>query len=144
MPFKKKSKRGDFFISLNKSRAAESYVETVNDHNYVQNDIIINHNETDLGQSVEVGPCEIDLSWKNGRRVVQLDILAKGMYCCRCNVPLHLSNIVKERLFGLGSVLYIRCDNSMCNTVTDVHTGSRSSTGAYDINAKATIGNYKF
>ncbi|XP_071146651.1 uncharacterized protein [Mytilus edulis] len=75
-----------------------------------------------------------------GRRVVELDVLAREMYCCRCNLPLHLSNTVGERLFGLASVLLIKCDNSACLATTDVHTGKRTPNGSYCINSTVAIG----
>ncbi|CAC5422264.1 unnamed protein product [Mytilus coruscus] len=62
------------------------------------------------------------------------------MYCCRCNLPLHLSNTVGERLYGLASVLLIKCDNSACLATTDVHTGKRTPNGSYCINSKVAIG----
>ncbi|CAC5370053.1 unnamed protein product [Mytilus coruscus] len=77
-------------------------------------------------------------SWVLGRRIVEIDLLALGMYCCICKSPLHLSNTVGEKLFGLSGILMIRCD--LCDTVTDVQTGKRGPTGSYDINTKATIG----
>ncbi|CAC5361147.1 unnamed protein product [Mytilus coruscus] len=75
-----------------------------------------------------------------GRRVVELDVMAREMYCCRCNLPLHLSNTVGERLYGLASVLLIKCDNSACLATTDVHTGKRTPNGSYCINSKVAIG----
>ncbi|XP_052083925.1 uncharacterized protein LOC127721281 [Mytilus californianus] len=73
-----------------------------------------------------------------GRRIVELNVLAKGMYCCTCKCPLHLSNIVGERLFGLGGLKMVDCE--LCHTVTDVQFGKRGPSGSYDINTKASIG----
>jgi len=44
------------------------------------------------------------------------------------------------RLYGLGSVLHIKCDNSMCLATTDVHTRKRTPNGSYCINSKVAIG----
>lgn len=99
-----------------------------------------------LGASVDVHQtCQFkpipDDSWKSGRRIVELDVLAKRMFCASCNTPLHLSNIESERRYGLGSILFIRCQNNVCWALNDVKTGKRSQ-GAFDVNSKLALGNY--
>lgn len=47
-----------------------------------------------LGASVDVHhTCQFkpipDDSWKSGRRIVELDVLAKRIFCASCNTPLH-------------------------------------------------------
>ena len=45
-------------------------------------------------------------SWQEGRRVVELDLLADGLKSCqRCSQPLRLDDIIGERRFGLGLIL---------------------------------------
>ena len=44
---------------------------------------------TDIGQSENI-------SWKEGRRVVELEVLAEQLFCNKCNTPLHLKDIVGE------------------------------------------------
>lgn len=75
--------------------------------------------------------------WRSGRRVVELDVLAKLMYCVVCRTPLHLSNTEGEKRYGLASTLYIRCMN--CHVLNDVHTGKKSQR-SFDINLKLALG----
>ncbi|CAC5370270.1 unnamed protein product [Mytilus coruscus] len=125
---KNKSKRSNFFKTLNRSIK----LQNTNDHTYVK------HNYVDIGAEEEVEDeiegMMIDSNWQVGRRIVELGVLAEKMYCCRCNVPLHLHNTLHERTTGFGSYLQIICTNQKCITVTDVPTGS------FDITAKIVIG----
>ena len=41
------------------------------------------------------------MSWNIRKRFVELD-LVKNMFCCMCNVPLHLQYTVSERVWGGG------------------------------------------
>ncbi|CAG2206187.1 unnamed protein product [Mytilus edulis] len=134
----KKSKKAFFFKKLNNDRKNTSFQNAdLQDHNQYT------HYLTDIGCEVSIDEEIIDANksntWMEGRRVVELDVLAREMYCCRCNLPLHLSNTVGERLFGLASVLLIKCDNSACLATTDVHTGKRTPNGSYCINSKVAI-----
>lgn len=81
-----------------------------------------------LGASVDVHQTCLfkpipDDSWKSRRRIVGLDVLAKRMFCASCNASLHFSNIESERKYGLGSILFIRCQNNVCWALNDVKTG---------------------
>ncbi|CAG2250117.1 unnamed protein product [Mytilus edulis] len=133
----KKSSRSDYFKWLNDGRKLEDspQVGLRNDHgNYVCEYL-------DVGAEAELegdNTSDIPKSWAIGRRIVEWNILAEGMYCCTCKCPLHLSDIVGERLFGLGGLLMVDC--KLCHTVTDVHFGKRGPSGSYDINTKASIG----
>ena len=63
------------------------------------------------------------MSWNIRNRFVELDLLAKNMFCCMCNVPLHLQDTVSERVCGgegVRSHLCIGCSNLDCQTITDV------------------------
>ncbi|CAC5406413.1 unnamed protein product [Mytilus coruscus] len=60
------------------------------------------------------------------------------MYCTSCDARLHLSDIENERRYGLGSILFIRCQNSVCSSLNDVRTGKRNS-GTFDINSKLAL-----
>ena len=144
IPKIKKSKRSDFFKWFNEGKKLVmadppqlAQAGLRNDHkNYEIEDML------DIGAEIELkndtGRSE---SWKVGRRVVELEVLAKGMYCCSCKCPLHLTNTVGQRLYGLGGILMIECE--LCQTVTDVHLGKRGPSGSYDINTKASMGRYK-
>ncbi|CAC5399333.1 unnamed protein product [Mytilus coruscus] len=98
------------------------------------------HNLTDIGCEVTIDEEIIDVNknnaWMEGRRVVELDVMAREMYCCRCNLPLHLSNTV----VWFGKCITYKCDNSACLATTDVHTGKRTPNGSYCINSKVAIG----
>ncbi|XP_077863137.1 uncharacterized protein LOC144345911 [Saccoglossus kowalevskii] len=85
---------------------------------------------------------------KVGRRVVDLGVLARDLDACKqCSAPLRLSSCVGDKCYGLGCVLYVRCDNSACLLINRVYTGSRhrqegKTTGlpVWDINSKLAIG----
>uniref|UniRef100_A0A8W8P2E2 Mutator-like transposase domain-containing protein n=1 Tax=Magallana gigas TaxID=29159 RepID=A0A8W8P2E2_MAGGI len=55
-----------------------------------------------------------------------------------CKTPLHLKDTVRERRYGLSSVLHVQCTN--CSAVCPVETGKRGPTGAFDINTNAALG----
>ena len=64
----------------------------------------------------ECGDAEI--TWKDGRRVVELGVLAKGLEACSvCEEPLQLKNIGEEKRYRLGSLLYVQCERSNINCV---------------------------
>ncbi|CAG2216843.1 unnamed protein product [Mytilus edulis] len=118
----KKSKRHSFFKKLNNDRKTPPsktliYKTTTSTHTILL---------TDIGCEVSIDEEIIDANksntWMEGRRVVELDVLAR------------------EMLFGLASVLLIKCDNSACLATTDVHTGKRTPNGSYCINSKVAIG----
>lgn len=82
------------------------------------------------------------IQWNEGRRVVELKHLADQLVCVHCNNRLHLSNIESEKRYGLGSLLYIKCDSTTCGFINTVSTGKRNSKGAFDINSKVTLGKF--
>lgn len=59
-----------------------------------------------------------------------------------CNNRLHLSNIESEKRYGLGSLLFIKCDKTTSGFINTVSTGKRNSKGAFDINSKVTLGKF--
>lgn len=81
-----------------------------------------------------------DVQWYDGRRIVEIKHLADQLYCCKCRSHLHLSDIVNETRYGLGSVFNIICKNDLCCHTNQVSTGKRNSKGAFDINTKVAIG----
>nr|XP_034320597.1 uncharacterized protein LOC105341150 isoform X2 [Crassostrea gigas] len=103
---------------------------TFNDHNYFQT---LPSDEEDVTLCVET-----ETEWREGRRIVELGYLAKQLFCHLCKTPLHLKDTVRERRYGLGSVLHVQCTN--CSAVCPVETGKRGPTGAFDINTKAALG----
>lgn len=70
--------------------------------------------------------------WREGRRVVELGVLAEGLAACAfCFVPLHLRDCVDIYDFGLASVLHIPC--SSCKEINKVPTGKRHGR-VWDVN----------
>lgn len=74
-----------------------------------------------------------------------LGILAEGLReCALCKEPLLLSNCLGEKKFGLASHLYIRCSNQTCQLVNTIPTDSRTGRSPFDVNLKASAGEYNF
>ncbi|XP_052680228.1 uncharacterized protein LOC128160995 [Crassostrea angulata] len=106
---------------------------TFNGYNYFQTLPSEPADEEDVTLCVET-----ETEWKEERRIVELGYLAKQLFCHLCKTPLHLIDTVRERRYGLGSVLHVKCTN--CSAVCPVETGNRVPTGAFDINTKAALG----
>ena len=74
-----------------------------------------------------------------GRRIVEIDVLAKELVCVDCSELLHLKFIVDETRCGLGSFLYIQCS---CGVINKVPTGKTSKAkhgpSIFTINVKAS------
>ncbi|XP_063406027.1 uncharacterized protein LOC134689985 [Mytilus trossulus] len=109
------------------------------DHNYVHANTypVFSDSDLELGASCTIDP-SLNNDWKTGRRVVELQALAQQMFCTSCNARLHLADIESERRYGLGSILFIRCQNSVCSSLNDVKTGKRNN-GTFDINSKLAL-----
>lgn len=79
-----------------------------------------------------------------GRRIVELQVMAQHMYCTSCNQLLALANIEKERKQGLASMYSIRCHH--CLLINLVPSGkqhpglSKQSKSLFDVNSKAALG----
>ncbi|XP_043284646.1 uncharacterized protein [Venturia canescens] len=80
----------------------------------------------------------------SGRRIVELDELAKNLKCCQCSQVLSLENIVNEKRMGLRSILTVRCQS--CSSMTAVSTGKthrvheKNEHLHSDVNTKAVFG----
>ena len=103
---KKKSNRPNFFRSLNvKSEFSAPGLPV--DHSYAStgSKSTIDHrfiDDTGVGSQANIETSFVTdsyASWTTGRRVVELEVLAKEMFCKICNLPLHLSNTVGERRY---------------------------------------------
>lgn len=88
-----------------------------------------------------------------GRRVVELDVLAKALDsgCQTCGNLLQLSNCSQETTSGLGSFLYITCSNSDCGEINvcltnKTHRASNNPRGRpiFDVNTKLAAGTFMF
>ena len=77
-----------------------------------------------------------------GRRIVNIEHLAKQRVCKSCGGCLHLLDIVKEKRYGLASMLTVRCQNKDCQFLNRVTTGKRhgSQNGPFVINSKSVLG----
>ncbi|XP_024941318.1 uncharacterized protein LOC112494426 [Cephus cinctus] len=78
-----------------------------------------------------------------GRRVVELSVLAEQLWCVSCKEVLSLQYIEKETRRGLGSILLVRCHK--CLLINSVTTGKHHNWGKrrlsrFDVNTKAGIG----
>lgn len=61
--------------------------------------------------------------WRDGRRIVELGFLADQLKagCSECKKTLNITNIVEETTQGLGSILYIQCEE--CSQLNAIKTG---------------------
>ena len=57
-----------------------------------------------------------------GRRIVDIALLAKHLVCSSCKQTLSLLHAVSETRKGLTSILHVRCHNNDCENVTRVPT----------------------
>ncbi|XP_062600095.1 uncharacterized protein LOC134261710 [Saccostrea cucullata] len=82
-------------------------------------------------------------SWAEGRRIVELSVLAQGLKeCVFCKDNLRLDACVDETKYGLASILYVKCVK--CNNLNSVPTGKRHTTNVdgkgpprcFDVNTK--------
>jgi hypothetical protein len=89
----------------------------------------------------DTGDCKV------GRRIVEVGLLANHLDkgCFMCSSPLQLSRIVHEKLYGLASLLYVRCTE--CHFVNSIPTGKRHhdktkarTMPVFDINTKSAAG----
>jgi hypothetical protein len=93
---------------------------------------------------------EEEICWRSGRRVVELGILVDNLEkgCAACSRPLDLRFCEDERRYGLGSLLYIRCQQEACSHLSPVSTGKRRNAEtnvkcnnpAWEINFKVAAG----
>ena len=86
--------------------------DQANDHDPDQHSIHDVASEETVGEDSDG---EIDLFWREGRRVVELGVLSDQLAGCKmCSQPLSLQNCVGEKRYGLGTLLYVICDNKSC------------------------------
>ena len=96
----------------------------------------------------EQTPERAKYSWREGRRIVELGFLADQLKagCLEYKNTLNIINTVDETTQGLGSILYIQCEE--CSQLNAVKTGkthrspTKKSIGRpiWDINTKAATG----
>lgn len=103
---------------------------------------------SDETESPERTPGRAKCCWRDGRRIVELGFLADQLKagCSECKKTLNIINTVDETTQGLGSILYIQCEE--CSQLNAVKTGkthrspAKKSVGRpiWDINTKAATG----
>jgi hypothetical protein len=81
-----------------------------------------------------------DASWRDGRLVVELGVLADGLAACKfCGLPLHLSHTQGVLHHGLGAFIKILCQNTSCARINTIPTGKRHGR-IWDANTKLAAG----
>ncbi|CAC5417981.1 unnamed protein product [Mytilus coruscus] len=74
--------------------------------------------------------------WREGRRVVELGILADGLRACaKCGLPLQFGHTTSILTCGLSAILKIPCSNTVCSHVNNIPTGKRQER-IWDANVK--------
>ncbi|XP_063446744.1 uncharacterized protein LOC134726274 [Mytilus trossulus] len=77
-----------------------------------------------------------DDSWRNGRRVVELGVLADHLAACKqCGLPLSLQNCLNITTCGLAAVLKVLCVNQSCKNINAIPTGKQHNR-IWDVNTK--------
>ncbi|XP_052092416.1 uncharacterized protein LOC127728864 [Mytilus californianus] len=88
---------------------------------------------------------ESNLAWRDGRRVVELGLLADQLKACKnCYAPLFLHNCLKEQRYGIGSILYIPCGSCPFTNLINTDKRHRSETSKkgmliWDVNTKCSM-----
>ncbi|CAC5411937.1 unnamed protein product [Mytilus coruscus] len=134
-----RSKKADRMRQMNRKETLRG-----EDHDYGavlgEGPVSVNATDLQVGKNVELGPSK---PWFQGRRVVELDVLARSMNCEKCNSWLRLSDIKDEVIYGMASFLYISCPSSACQHISLVPTGKKSNGKGFDINYKVCLGSSK-
>ncbi|CAC5424085.1 unnamed protein product [Mytilus coruscus] len=132
-----RSKKADRMRQMNRKETLRG-----EDHDYGavlgEGPVSVNATDLQVGKNVELGPSK---PWFQGRRVVELDVLARSMNCEKCNSWLRLSDIKDEVIYGMASFLYISCPSSACQHISLVPTEKKSNGKGFDINYKVCLGN---
>lgn len=85
----------------------------------------------------------------SGRRVVELDLLAKVLdeSCKACSIPLQFLNCFHETVARLRSLFYLTCANGECGEINVCRTNKTHRTGSvqrgrptFDVNTKLAAG----
>lgn len=85
------------------------------------------------------------VNWDDGRRLVELGVLAEALAMCAgedCDNALDLRKTVSETRFGLGAILWVRCECGELNRVPigKCHKNYVKGAPIYDVNSKAAEG----
>ena len=75
-----------------------------------------NLNVLEREEVVNGGKTTTSEDWREGRRVVELGILADGLRGCKkCGLPLQLSHATSILTYGLASLIKVYSLHSFCN-----------------------------
>ncbi|XP_069140965.1 uncharacterized protein [Argopecten irradians] len=135
---KEKDRRAS--VRLANVRRSDTQPLLVAEHSYARNV------SDEPGEPGDPGPVssDQDSSWRVGRRIVELDVLAKGLEgCSQCGTPLALKNTTRETRFGLGSSLHIMCTTCTCINKVPLgkkHNDVNKKQTVWDVNSKVAIG----
>lgn len=94
--------------------------------------------ETKQSDESEKSECIVE-----GRRIVDLKVMAQHLYCSFCKEILSLDDTEKEVRKGLASVLTVRCSKCLATTsvpTSKMHEGVLSFYKQFDTNSKAILG----
>lgn len=92
-------------------------------------------------------PCDYDEERQcmvEGRRLIELKVMAEHLYCSFCKEILSLEDIEKEKRKGLASIFAVRCRKCLATThvpTSKVHKGPNGQL-VYDTNSKAAFGKF--
>ena len=84
-----------------------------------------------------------DLSWRDGKRIVELGVLAEALGKCfgqGCSSTLDLRNTESEKRYGFASLLWVSCVE--CGALNSIKTSkshhvTKKGAPVYDVNTKA-------
>ncbi|OPL32872.1 hypothetical protein AM593_01191, partial [Mytilus galloprovincialis] len=94
---------------------------------------LIIHREEEV--SYEGNQTRSSEDWREGNRIVELNVLATGLLraCLKCGLPLQLGHTIDIQTYDLGCLL--TCFNTSCMHVNSVPTGKRYDR-VWDVNSK--------
>ena len=78
-----------------------------------------------------------------GRRLIDLSLLAKELWCKSCNTSVSVRHATQERRVGLASIFHVTCQ--LCQTGHQVHMSNTEKTPefsnvSYTVNTKVIVG----
>lgn len=110
------------------------------DHDYFCSDLGPDLSHVEREEEVESADTKECKDWRLGRRIVELDVLAKGLSACgKCGLPLNLDHTKEIQTYGLGSLLKVQCFNTNCMYINHIPTGKRHDR-IWDVNTKLATG----
>lgn len=136
--------------SIRKGQTIRQTARTVSlDHTYVTSHPSPSFEQPDLSHCIHEEVIDennvnitTDESWRNGRRVVELGVLADHLAACtQCGLPLSLQNCLNITTCGLAAVLKVLCVNQSCKKINVIPTGKQHNR-IWDVNTKLATGKY--